>query len=82
MAGVSGTHSVLCMYNSQKCEVNVGSLQNIWTNKRQWASPFYVPTLSLNYDLQSTSDKLFFPWLQWMSMTYQFRKYIRRCIHW
>jgi hypothetical protein len=29
MAGVSGTHSVLCMYNSQKCEVNVGSLQNI-----------------------------------------------------
>jgi hypothetical protein len=34
MAGASGTHSV-CMYNLPKCEVNVGSLQNIQTNKKQ-----------------------------------------------
>jgi hypothetical protein len=40
MAGSSGTHSVcvcvcVCMYNSPKCEVTVGSLQNIRTNKKQ-----------------------------------------------
>jgi hypothetical protein len=50
----------VCMYNLPKCEVNVGSLQNIQTNKKQWASPFYVLTLSLKCDLRSTSDKLFF----------------------
>jgi hypothetical protein len=40
------------------------SLQNIQTNKTQWASPFYAPTLPLNYDLQSTSDKMFLLCLQ------------------
>jgi hypothetical protein len=36
MAGASGTRSVcVCMYNSPKCEVNVGSLQSIRTNKKQ-----------------------------------------------
>jgi hypothetical protein len=34
MAGASGTHCV-CMYISPKCEVNVGSLQNILANKKQ-----------------------------------------------
>jgi hypothetical protein len=62
MTGASGTHGV-CMYSSPNCEVNVGSLQNIWTNKKQWATPFFLR-------------------LQWMPMTYWFRKYIRRCIHW
>jgi hypothetical protein len=47
------TQSV-CIYNSPKCDV--GSLQSIQTSKKQWASPFYVPTLSLNWDLPSTSN--------------------------
>jgi hypothetical protein len=62
MAGASGTHSVcVCMYNSPKCEVNVWSLQNIRTNKKQWASPFFrdcsespEPT-----DLENTLEDVF-----------------------
>jgi hypothetical protein len=36
----------LCPYDSRKCEVNVKSLHNILHNKKQWASPFYIPTFS------------------------------------
>jgi hypothetical protein len=31
---------------------------------------------------QPTSEKSIFPWPQWMSRTYQFKKYIIKCIHW
>jgi hypothetical protein len=33
------------------------------------------PALCLSCDLQSISDNLFFPWLQWMPRTFWFRKY-------
>jgi hypothetical protein len=29
------------MYSSPKCEVNIGNLQNVRANKKQWVSPFF-----------------------------------------
>jgi hypothetical protein len=43
-----------------KTEVNIGSLQSIRTNKKQYTLPLCVPVLSVIYDLQSVLDKLFF----------------------
>jgi hypothetical protein len=72
----------VCVFSSPKYDVNVGSLWNVQTNKKQWASLFCVSTLPLVSDFQSTSDKSFSPWLRCMLIAYWFIKYIRSSIHW
>jgi hypothetical protein len=60
MTGASGTHSACVCTIHQNVELMLEACKISKLTRSSEPSPFYVPALSLNYELQSTSDKLLF----------------------